>query len=143
MTSLAKIKARLVEDEGKVGHAYQDHLGFWTIGVGRLIDQRKDGGLSEDEIQYLLDNDIRKAEAIARIYPWYADLSWERQGVILCMIFQLGRSGLNAFVRMRVALERKDFDAAAAEMLDSKWAKEDTPARAERMARVMKTGVWL
>jgi lysozyme len=31
----------LTRDEGRVRHAYQDHLGFWTIGVGRLIDQRK------------------------------------------------------------------------------------------------------
>ena len=44
----------LRRDEGRVRHAYQDHLGYWTIGVGRLIDQRKGGGLSEDEIDYLL-----------------------------------------------------------------------------------------
>lgn len=130
-----------MNDEGTVRHAYQDHLGFWTIGVGRLIDERKGGGLSDDEIQYLLDNDVRRAEAVARSYPWYADLSWERQGVIICMIFQLGTGGLNEFAKMRAALEHKNYDAAAAEMLDSAWHSQ-TPARCKRLAQIMRSGVW-
>lgn len=36
----------LTSDEGRVPHAYQDHLGYWTIGVGHLIDRRK-GGVAE------------------------------------------------------------------------------------------------
>lgn len=142
MTASDKLKALLIQEEGKVRHAYADHLGFLTIGAGRLIDERKGGGLSDDEIDYLLTNDIRKAEAIARTYPWFDDLSWERQAVIVMMVFQLGAVGLNAFVKMRQALERGDFDAAAAQALDSKWAREDTPARARRMANILKTGVW-
>jgi lysozyme len=142
VTASDKLKALLIEEEGKVRHAYADHLGFLTIGIGRLIDERKGGGLSDDEIDYLLTNDIRKAEAFARTYPWFDGLSWERQAVIVMMIFQLGATGLNAFVKMRQALERGDFDTAAAEALDSKWAREDTPARARRMANILKTGVW-
>lgn len=142
MTALEKLKATLVAEEGKVRHAYADHLGFLTIGVGRLIDERKGGGLSEDEIDYLLTNDIRKAEAVARSYSWYEGLSWERQAVIVLMIFQLGAGGLNNFKKMRGALERKDYDTAAAEMLDSAWHSQ-TPGRAMRMATIMKTGAWL
>ena len=52
--------AWLKKEEGVVKHAYQDHLGYWTIGVGRLIDKRKGGGLSDEEIDYLLGNDIEK-----------------------------------------------------------------------------------
>jgi lysozyme len=142
MITLQKIKNQLIAEEGKVRHAYSDHLGFLTIGVGRLIDERKGGGLSDDEIDYLLTNDIRKAEGIARSYPWFDELSWERQGVIVLMIFQLGAGGLNNFQKMRAALERKDYEAAATEMLDSAW-RAQTPARALRMANIMKTGVWL
>ena len=38
------------EHEGVVKHAYQDSRGYWTIGVGRLIDEKLKGGLSDDEI---------------------------------------------------------------------------------------------
>ena len=41
---LTKTVEQLRRNEGEVLHAYQDHLGFWTIGVGRLIDKRKGGG---------------------------------------------------------------------------------------------------
>ena len=34
----ATLKARLRLEEGEVLHAYQDSLGWWTIGVGHLID---------------------------------------------------------------------------------------------------------
>lgn len=142
MTAQSKIKEQLVQDEGKVRHVYLDSMGYATIGVGRLVDERKGGGLSEDEIDYLLTNDIRRAETIARSYSWFETLSWERQAVIVMMIFQLGAGGLNNFKKMRAALDRKDYESAAVEMLDSKWAKEDTPARARRMANIMKSGVW-
>jgi lysozyme len=52
--------AELRRDEGVDRSAYQDHLGFWTIGVGRLIDRRKGGGLSDEEIDYLLQNDVKR-----------------------------------------------------------------------------------
>jgi lysozyme len=35
------IKQQLIRDEGVVPCAYQDHLGYWTIGVGRLIENEK------------------------------------------------------------------------------------------------------
>ena len=36
-----ELSKQLERDEGRVRHAYQDHLGYWTIGVGRLIDARR------------------------------------------------------------------------------------------------------
>ena len=142
MTALEKLKARLIADEGRIRHAYKDHLGFWTIGVGRLIDEQRGGGLSEDEIDYLLTNDIRRAETIGRSYPWFEGLSWERQAVIVMMIFQLGAGGLNRFKKMREALERKDYEEAARQMLDSDWHNKQTPARAKRLANIMRSGEW-
>jgi lysozyme len=137
-----KVKAEIIGDEGKRKCVYPDELGFLTIGVGRLVDPRKPGaGLTDDEIDYILMNDLRRAEAIANSYQWYDWLDWPRQGVIVCMIFQLGAGGLNGFVNMRAALERKDYETAANEMLDSTWAKQ-TPARAQRMANIMRSGVW-
>lgn len=49
------LAAQLKAEEGRVPHAYQYHLGYWTIGVGRLIDKRKGGGLTPYEVDYLLE----------------------------------------------------------------------------------------
>jgi hypothetical protein len=55
---LSELTAQLRRDEGEVLHAYSDHLGFTTIGVGRLIDKRRGGGITKEESKYLLENDI-------------------------------------------------------------------------------------
>src|SRR3546814_2848207 len=55
----------LNREEGRIPHAYQDSLGYWTIGVGRLIDKRKGGRLTNVDIDMLLANDI--ADKIAEI----------------------------------------------------------------------------
>ncbi len=58
------------------------------------------------------------------------------------MAFQLGVNGVANFKKMIAALIARDYAAAAREMLDSNWAKVQTPARAQRMAEMMRTGVW-
>jgi lysozyme len=56
------------------------------------------------------------------------------------MCFQMGRSGVANFKKFLAAAERKDWDAASGEMLDSKWAKQ-TPGRAKKLADIFRTGV--
>lgn len=134
---------RLIQDEGEVLHAYEDHLGFLTIGVGRLIDKRRGGGITQEESRYLLRNDIhRKSEELRARFAWFHFLDDARQAAILCMAFQLGVNGVANFRKMVLALIRQDYEAAAREALDSTWAKQ-TPARAQRMAHVLRTGEWL
>ncbi|HEX7103949.1 MAG TPA: glycoside hydrolase family protein [Nitrolancea sp.] len=142
MIAIEKLTARLISDEGEVLHAYEDHLGYLTIGVGRLIDKRKGGGITREESRYLLKNDIEKriAECESR-FEWFDSLDDVRQGVIVCMAFQLGTDGVAQFKKMIAALKVRDYERAADEMLDSAWAKQ-TPARAQLMAQIMRTGVW-
>lgn len=138
----AKLTARLMIDEGVIPHAYQDHLGYWTIGVGRLIDKRKGGGLSRDEIQYLLNNDMREKEkAVLDNIPWAANLDDARFCVLVMMAFQLGIDGLLKFKNTLAKTRAGDYAGAADSMLKSLWAKQ-TPARAKRTAMMMRTGVW-
>ena len=132
----------LLRDEGKVPYCYKDSLGFDSIGVGRLIDKRKGGGLSDDEIELLLDNDIRKAEQqLAFRLPWTAQLDEPRKAVLVAMAFQLGMDGLLGFVRTLGFIKAGKYELAAQAMSQSKWATQ-TPARAERMAEQMATGEW-
>jgi lysozyme len=133
---------QLRRDEGTESCAYQDSLGYWTIGVGRLIDARKGGGLSNEEIDYLLDNDVKaKTAEVLRALPWAARLSEPRRAVLVNMAFQMGTKGLLAFHRTLGSVEDGHYGEAALGMLDSTWAKQ-TPARAMRLATQMESDEW-
>lgn len=133
---------QLRREEGVVRHAYQDHLGFWTIGCGRLIDRRKGGGLSDDEIDYLLRNDIERfTREVRQALPWLDSLNEPRKAVLIGMAFQMGTAGLLGFKNTLAAIRDQRWANAAALMLRSRWA-EQTPARARRMARQIETGEW-
>ncbi len=137
-----KLVKQLRRDEGEVLHAYEDHLGFLTIGIGRLIDKRKGGGISQEEAAYLLNNDIdtRTAELERRI-PWFKGLDDARKGVLLNMAFQLGVDGLLAFKNTLKEVQDGNYSKASEMMLLSKWATQ-TPERAKRLAKQMETGEW-
>jgi lysozyme len=126
--------------EGLVKHAYQDHLGYWTIGYGRLIDEKLGGGLSEDEASFLLRNDIARAYAdLINNHPWVDDLDAARRDVLINMCFNMGISRLNKFVQTLAAVRAGEYEAAASEMLDSLWA-EQVGDRAKELAEQMLTG---
>lgn len=143
MINETAVTARLILDEDEVLHAYQDHLGFWTIGIGVLIDERKGGGITQEESRYLFRNRLRPRIAqCAERFEWWQSIDEIRRGVIVCMAYQLGVNGVANFKKMCAALRIRDYNNAALEMLDSTWAKEQTTARAQRMARIMRTGLW-
>jgi lysozyme len=136
------LKSQLLREEGAESCAYQDSLGYWTIGVGRLIDSRKGGGLSSDEIDFLLENDIKtKTREVLLALPWVPRLSEPRQAVLIGMAFQMGIGGLLKFKRMLGSIEDGQYVEAAEEMVKSRWAMQ-TPKRAYRMAQQMETGEW-
>lgn len=139
-----ELTRQLKADEGVKAQAYQDQLGFWTIGVGRLIDSRKPGsGLRPSEIDFMLQNDIDdRIEALTRSLPWFQNLDDARKGVLLNMAFQMGVEGLMGFKNTLRMVEDGDYMGAARNMLQSKWA-EQTPARAARMAEQMRSGKWV
>lgn len=134
---------QLRRDESEVLTAYQDHLGFWTIGVGVLIDARKPGaGITPDESAMLLMNRIgdrrRRLEAAL---SWFKYLDLVRQAGLLNMAYQLGSNGLLGFKKALAAIRDQRWALAETELLDSDWAKQ-TPERARRVARQVATGEW-
>lgn len=134
---------QLRADEGERAKVYQDSLGLWTIGVGRLVDPaKKGGGLRPDEIAYLLNNDVDdRIDQLTRKLPWFQNLDDARKGVLLNMAFQLGVEGLLGFANtLQLVMEGK-YENAAHGMLQSKWAQQ-TPNRAKRLAEQMRTGLW-
>lgn len=136
------IYAQLRRDEGEVLHAYPDHLGYLTIGVGRLIDKRRGGGISREESTMLLCADVARIEAaLDQRAPWWRSLSPPRRAVLLNMGFQLGVGGLMGFTRTLRHVRVGEWDQAADQMLQSLWARQ-TPERAMRLADQMRFGGW-
>ena len=135
-----KLAAQLKTDEGSIPYAYKDSLGYLTIGVGRLIDKSKGGKLSDDEIIYLLNNDIKEVEDdLDKHLPWWRRMSEARQRVIANMRFNLGMQGLIGFKNTLKAMESGRYDDAASGMLSSKWASQ-VGDRAKRLADIMRKG---
>lgn len=138
----SKLIEQLRRDEGEVLHAYTDTLGFLTIGVGRLIDRRRGGGISKDEAAYLLNNDIARVDAELRSkLSWFGQLDEVRQAALINMGFQLGVAGLLEFTRSLACIRDGRFAEAETHLLASKWATQ-TPARAKRVARQIASGEW-
>ncbi|HXP82553.1 MAG TPA: glycoside hydrolase family protein [Verrucomicrobiae bacterium] len=132
---------QIVRDEGCVLHAYQDSMGFWTIGSGILIDARKGGGITQEESDYLTKNRIGLAARALTFYPWYQTLDEVRQAAVLNMAYNLGVEGLLKFSKMLSAIESQDWNRAAVEMLNSEWATQ-VKDRAKRLADQIRFGTW-
>ena len=134
---------QLIAEEGEILHAYDDHLNFLTIGVGRLIDMRKGGGITQEESRYLLANDINKRVAdVEKALPFYRELNDARQAVLIGMAFQMGVDGLLKFKNTLNMIKHGNYLEASGSMLKSLWAKQ-TPSRVARMAKQMDTGEWV
>lgn len=131
------LREQLIRDEGRRLKPYRDTLGILTIGVGRNLDNV---GISAAEADFMLDNDIAVRQQSLSRFAWFTALDEARQGVVVNMSF-MGIPRLLAFVKMIQALEVQDYERAAAEMLDSKWAGQ-VKGRATRLAQQMRTGEW-
>ena len=136
--------AQMLEaEEGRVSYAYPDSLGYLTIGIGRLIDKRKGGRLTDREIDYLLANDIaEKTAEVLKSLPWIMQLDEARRAVLLGMAFQMGTAGLLGFRNTLELVRTGDYKSAGRGMMQSRWAQQ-TPLRAQRMAQQMETGLWV
>lgn len=140
MSYLEEFKQELEKDEGRVKHAYQDSLGYWTIGVGRLIDKRLGGGLRDDEINYLLNNDVEEALITAqKLVKNFDALTSNRKVVILHLAFNLGYTKLAKFVTTLKAVNEGRWEDAARGMENSLWYKQ-VGNRSKRLVKLMREG---
>ena len=136
-------------DEGKVLHAYLCSEHHKTVGIGHKVletdaenslyiygagdDVADDQSISEGRCYELFQEDVQVAiGGCERIYGNWEELPQEAQHILVNMCFQLGLGGLSKFKNFKVAIEDYQWQRAAEEMLDSRWAKQ-TPERAERL----------
>ena len=133
------LKELIEADEGRSNIRYQCIGGAWTIGVGHNMDDKplpadmaaylhKHGEITDEMVDRLLDADIRHATADARaLYKNFDSLSQPRQFALISFVFQLGYFGALSFKKANKAINSEDWLTAAMELLDSPWARTQTP----------------
>jgi lysozyme len=130
--------ADLKREEGWRPDLYKDHLGFWTIGYGFLVDPEKGGGLPLEIGEYWLRYEVdRRVAALSARWTAFDEQPPPVQRALGQMAYQLGVNGTLAFRKMLAALEQGDRITAAREALDSNWARQ-TPERARRVAQLIR-----
>ncbi len=132
-----KLKQLLVKHESYKQFPYVDITGHLTIGIGRNLNDR---GISTTEAFYLLDDDIIYFTGkLNHFLKFFHQLDENRQIALIDMCFNVGVQGFLNFTQMILALEAHDYQRAADEMLNSKWA-EQVGDRAIALANIMRTG---
>tara|TARA_R110002167_G_scaffold84547_1_gene229853 strand:+ start:67 stop:501 length:435 start_codon:yes stop_codon:yes gene_type:complete len=135
------VEKRIKEHEGFSQELYKDHLGFATIGHGHLITENDnfESGVTYPKAQLveLFKQDLARAEKETdELIGHISELHNVARDCIIEMCFQLGKRGVQKFVKMLLALEERDYKSASLEMLDSKWNKQ-TPKRCQELSRLM------
>ena len=123
------------ESEGFRSTVYKCTAGHDTIGYGFAI---KDLHLTKDDCDMILERKIADLKIrVNNKFPFLADLPEAVQDVVIECCYQLGVSGFSNFKKTIEYLMQKDFENAAIEMLDSRWAKQ-TPNRAKKLSDIVK-----
>lgn len=135
---MSNLIAQLKRHESLELKPYKCTSGKLTIGVGRNLE---DIGITEEEAELLLLNDIGRVKQELENDQWYMDLDPVRKAVIENMSFNLGYPTLKKFQNMIASISEGDFETASKEMLDSRWSKQ-VGQRSIELAEQMRTGQW-
>ena len=119
---------------------YKCPAGHWTIGIGRNVDVNGGLGLSDEEVNFLLEGDIaRVIKELSTEYAWFSDLDQTRKDAMIDISFNLGATKLRKFVIALDAMERADYKTAAEEFLDSDWSRT-VKGRSVELTSMIATG---
>ena len=149
---------KLIAAEGLKLQVYKDTLGIDTIGIGRNLEDRGitkqeldeldipsidhvyEYGITEADAVYLATNDVQIVEEeLVRAHPCVDRLDSVRQLIVIDMAFNLGVPRLCKFKKMWAAIHEEQYDVAAKEMLDSRWARQ-VKGRATKLDNAMHNG---
>lgn len=138
-----RLEKQLRLDEGVRFIVYRDTREILTVGVGhKVLDEDNlvlGQRITAEQIRARLAQDIDAAiAACAQLFPEWDTFPDVVQEVLANMCFNLGRSGLEKFRKMRAALARHDYEQAANEMHDRAWYGQ-VGQRARRLLRRMQS----
>lgn len=146
--NIEKLREELKVDEGCINEIYLDHLGYHTFGIGHLItNEDKEWGepvgttISTKRVNECFKNDIEIVfKELDRSLSWWRELPEDIQLVLANMCFNLGITRLKKFKKFLTALSEKNWELAATEMMDSRWATQVKQRAVRLQKRVIKGG---
>ena len=130
--NIQQLREQLKIDEGVKYEIYLDHLGYPTFGIGHLIvagdeEHGKPVGtpITEERVNAVFDSDVAIYISEAKkVFPNLDTLPSEAQEVIVNMTFNMGAPRLSKFKKFIAGVNAGDWNTAAIEMMDSRWAKQ-------------------
>tara|TARA_Y100001963_G_scaffold111110_1_gene153659 strand:+ start:2264 stop:2689 length:426 start_codon:yes stop_codon:yes gene_type:complete len=140
MKDLDNLKEMVAKHEGYEPRVYKCTNGYDTIGYGFAI---KDLYMDKEVADLILDKKIQ--EILKRISSdkewseWFWDKPSLIKEVLINMIYQIGFSGVKRFKKTIQYIKDDNFLLASEEMLDSKWARSDSPNRAKELSEIVKS----
>lgn len=160
--TIAKLEEQLKSDEGYSLKVYKDSEGLDSIGIGRCLVTKgltkaecnrlnlgvyskdeviailKVRGITDEEARYLFENDVAQIQEDMNEHLSYFDLLPEMvKLVLLNMTFQNGIYGVLKYKNTLAFIKKGDYKSASVEMLDSTWAKIQSPNRAKKLSKIM------
>ena len=143
--NIDELRKQLEIDEGVVHEIYLDHLGLPTFGIGHLVTesdpehgQAVGPPVEESRCIDAFEQDIKTTVSECELlYPDFDDLPEEVKQIIANMMFNMGRPRLSKFKGMKRGVDARDWNAAADEMVDSRWYRQVTK-RADRLVQRMR-----
>ena len=140
-----KLREEIEYDEGNVQKIYLDHLGLPTFGIGHLVrESDPEYGwevgteVSKERCDSVFNEDVKTVISDCyKLYPDFDDLPEEVKRIIANMMFNMGRPSLSKFKGMKRGVDARDWNAAADEMVDSRWYRQVTK-RAQRLVDRMR-----
>ena len=144
--NIDQLRKELERDEGVKYEVYLDHLGYPTFGIGHLItDDDPECGASvgtkvdSDRVQEAFEADVESVLSdCERLYVQFEHLPEEVQLIVANMMFNMGYTRLSKFKGMKRGVDSRNWEAAADEMVDSKWYDQVT-RRADRLVVRMRS----
>lgn len=150
-------KDLIKEAEGFSAVIYTCPSGYPTIGYGRnlsanplseaeklktsnrIVNGKTQMVVSKNLADEWLTQEVVKIASECEGKEWFEYLGFERKGVVIDMIYNIGMSRWNGFKKCQSALKDKDFGRASLELMDSKWYKQ-VGYRGKRNVEIMKFG---
>lgn len=136
---MTQLIEQLKRHEGLKLKPYKCTADKLTIGIGRNLE---DVGISEQEAEMLLLNDIERAGRLLKDkFPWTLELDEVRFAALINFTFNVGIGTVSKFVNAMALLKAGNYDMAADEFLQSRWASQ-VGHRALEVSEQIRTGEW-
>ena len=135
---MIRIIEKIKREEGDKAFMYKCPAGYWTVGAGINLERQE----MPQEVRDLwlniiidrLNGDLMRACDLFHGDTENCDVDY----VMFDMAYQMGIAGLMKFKKMLAAIAIEDYATAADELLNSKYAREDSPNRAKRNADILR-----